>query len=52
MILKKFTFTLQHDEGIVNLSTVATNVKSAWHIISNAELCPTSAIKRIVSQVI
>lgn len=44
MKLNSYTFQVQHDNGMVNLSTVARSIDSAIEIISNAEQCPKSAL--------
>ena len=45
--MKKYRLTLKHDNGTVNITTVAKDFATAIHLIMEAEGCPESAITNI-----
>lgn len=45
--MKTFKIKLKHDNGTINLKTVARNKENAIYKIVQAENCPINAIKQI-----
>lgn len=50
MELFRYTFHLKHDDGIVKISTNASNIKAAIHMVLEAEGAPERAIHKIIIQ--
>lgn len=41
--MNKYTFTLRHDKGKIRITTHATNLEVAMHLVMQAERCPEHA---------
>lgn len=48
-IMGKYTLTLKHDAGKVQLTVTASSMSSAMDQVMKAERCPRSAIKKVTS---
>jgi hypothetical protein len=46
-MLNSYQLTLKHDNGIINITTVADSRKKAKEKITKTENCPEQAIRKI-----